>query len=1048
MPLHDLSFQSILKNNWFQQIAPLVVFFLVPALVLFATWLWRVFSFHFYESSFNFNLPPFGLGLQHVFGSVYRSLSMGIESLGLSWLWPSSSSSSNLGSPSSGKRHRKKASQGGDEYDSDSDEAQYYPGLVNISGTYCFMNSTLQAMSSLAYLQPQIQAIQSKAEALDVPTPVVDALQELFTTLNTPKSNYNSLRPHGIIDALSAPPPLPSSSSSAPRRQELFQLVSECIKNEMAAVEREGQRDRGIAGVLDLAKSGGGESNGNSKSNSKSDPEDLGIPNKSSVFDGLTANRRSCVVCGYTEAVMHFGFDNWQLALPRLATSCRLEDCLEDYTRLEILKDCICRNCSVLATHKRLLQELKTLEEALGGPPSTPDLLGSTSTSTSGSGSASTSASSSAFAVLSSSSAMPSTTPPPLPLSSTSPTTSTSTPNTNKPKPSTSKKKRYKEVKKMEQRVRTALAEGRIEDDALLEGVRLERVVSPASTKQAMIARPPQVLALHLNRSMHYGQYASKNTIRVYFPEVLDLTPYTTSGSLSTVPTSSISSPLPTPPSQSGLGLGSPSPFYLHDQGQGPSRSGTTNSNPKRPTTPTQETYTAGYQYQNQRTIYRLAAVVCHYGQHSFGHYICYRRKPRKARGNENGGKWVPPTLVDPLRFELDEENEDGEEESKPNGAAHHNPKPTPRKTPNYSGSSTLGESRYYWEDHTEEEVGTGKGWLRISDDAVSECGVESVLAEGSGAFMLFYERAVFPVGGVYLRRGEGEGEKSSGRVGAGIGAQNGHGHRIVNGHAAAAREDEASVDDASTVDGDGEGDGFSIGSEETLKPEMRVVNLNGSVGSLMSEVGVGVMKVHHKKNKDKDKERKKLEKADRLDKHDSMMSMSLHLPSSSWASGSAGSAGSASMSMKFGARIVRSVNARRRTTQTPESSSWSASSSTVASASASSSSASSSAPSSSSSSSSSASPLAGALIPLAHGSQDQDMDGNAWADMTASAPSILSSTSTNATRGATASTTGAHPTSNSTTASLKSRLGSKSTKVIHHHHHQPHAGVKVDVVQ
>jgi len=41
----------------------------------------------------------------------------------------------------------------------------------------------------------------------------------------------------------------------------------------------------------------------------------------------------------------------------------------------------------------------------------------------------------------------------------------------------------------MEQRVRTALAEGRIEDEALLEGVRLEKVVSPASTKQAMIAR-------------------------------------------------------------------------------------------------------------------------------------------------------------------------------------------------------------------------------------------------------------------------------------------------------------------------------------------------------------------------------------------------------------------------------------------------------------------------------------------------------------------------------------------------------------------------------
>jgi ubiquitin carboxyl-terminal hydrolase 1 len=82
--------------------------------------------------------------------------------------------------------------------------------------------------------------------------------------------------------------------------QELFQLVSECIKNEAVAVEKEGQRDRGFGGLA---------------STSAVTKTDL----SRSVFDGLTANRRSCVECGYTEAVMHFGFDNWQLAVPRAA---------------------------------------------------------------------------------------------------------------------------------------------------------------------------------------------------------------------------------------------------------------------------------------------------------------------------------------------------------------------------------------------------------------------------------------------------------------------------------------------------------------------------------------------------------------------------------------------------------------------------------------------------------------------------------------------------------------------------------------------------------
>jgi Ubiquitin carboxyl-terminal hydrolase len=79
--------------------------------------------------------------------------------------------------------------------------------------------------------------------------------------------------------------------------------------------------------------------------------------------------------------------------------------------------------------------------------------------------------------------------------------------------------------------------------------------------------------------------------------------------------------------------------------------------------------------------LYRLAAVVCHYGQHSFGHYVCFRRKPR----GEEGGLVASPRL--------------------------------------------------------EEPAAPGQGWLRASDDSVREVGIEAVLREGSGVFMLYYER-------------------------------------------------------------------------------------------------------------------------------------------------------------------------------------------------------------------------------------------------------------------------------------------------------------------
>jgi hypothetical protein len=44
---------------------------------------------------------------------------------------------------------------------------------------------------------------------------------------------------------------------------------------------------------------------------------------------------------------------------------------------------------------------------------------------------------------------------------------------------------------------------------------------------------------------MHFGQFASKIMIEVHFPEVLDLSTYTTSGSLTAVTMSAISTPSP-----------------------------------------------------------------------------------------------------------------------------------------------------------------------------------------------------------------------------------------------------------------------------------------------------------------------------------------------------------------------------------------------------------------------------------------------------------------------------------------------------------------------
>ena len=108
-----------------------------------------------------------------------------------------------------------------------------------------------------------------------------------------------------MISALSHPEPgrrVPLFSSREHQdAQELFQLVSEYIKKEATAVDREGARDLGLGALASL-----------------SSYPSTAVDVSKGVFDGLTANRRSCCECGYTEAVMHFPFDNWQLTVPRV----------------------------------------------------------------------------------------------------------------------------------------------------------------------------------------------------------------------------------------------------------------------------------------------------------------------------------------------------------------------------------------------------------------------------------------------------------------------------------------------------------------------------------------------------------------------------------------------------------------------------------------------------------------------------------------------------------------------------------------------------------
>ena len=131
--------------------------------------------------------------------------------------------------------------------------------------------------------------------------PPLDRLSSL--ELNIPHSSPGAIRPTDLIDTLSVGPDGKSNPLLCSREhqdaQELFQLLSESIKHEAAAVNKECSRDPGLGTV--------------SATSGLSRRKNI----RFTVFDGLTANRRSCVVCGYTEAVMLFVFNNLQLPVPQ-----------------------------------------------------------------------------------------------------------------------------------------------------------------------------------------------------------------------------------------------------------------------------------------------------------------------------------------------------------------------------------------------------------------------------------------------------------------------------------------------------------------------------------------------------------------------------------------------------------------------------------------------------------------------------------------------------------------------------------------------------------
>lgn len=413
------------------------------------------------------------------------------------------------------------------------------PGLGNWDNS-CYQNSVLQGLAALESLPAFLGSNAAGASG-----PTQKALHETIARLNDPAN---------VGKTFWTPAELKSMSSWQQQdAQEYFSKISDELEKDTAKAAKKRTGSGGLETLLRVGRSATRTSSPETTSvlqaSSIASPEDMTpveqLPEEVASFivrnplEGLLAQRVGCQQCGYVEGLSLVPFNCLTVPLGR-QWMYDVRSCFDEYTALEPINGVECAKCTLLRAKQHMEQLLSKLHPEEGGRESASD--------------------------------------------------------------------EATQAFRLSLRGRLNMVTQALEDedfsDQVLKKCQIpsNKRVSTTKTRQAVIARSPRSLVVHVNRS-NFDELTgvqSKNSATVRFPQQLDLAPWC---------------------------LGHEPSSNKKDDGVE-----TWNVDPSKSMLSTEDSI----EKFDSGKMYELRAVITHYGRHENGHYICYRRSPYSSKADEN----------------------------------------------------------------------------------------------------------------------------------------------------------------------------------------------------------------------------------------------------------------------------------------------------------------------------------------------------------------------------------------------------------------------------